>query len=168
MTGGTSRGRLRRLLLLAGLAAAVLVLFDALSGALSLVPAGWLETAVLAVGGPGLVLAAPVALVAAYRFRGRAEVTEGVVEMCADALVADAGYDLTIRFADLDARERVFTAYSGRRRPPGRRVRVMYDARDPSDARLYAHPVTEVAGAVLMFTVGAALCFLLWSHHLSG
>lgn len=168
MTGGTFRARLRRVLLLAALAAVLLVLFDASSDALSLLPDGWPMTAVLVVGGPGLVLAAPVSLVAAFRFRGRAEVTEGVVEMCSDALVGEAGYDLTIRFTDLDARERVFTAQSNLRRPPGRRVRVMYDARDPSDARLYAHPVTEVAAAGLMFAMGVVMCFLLWSGHLSG
>ncbi|GLZ09943.1 hypothetical protein Acsp04_01780 [Actinomadura sp. NBRC 104425] len=165
MTGGVFRGRRRRLLLLAALVVALLVLFDALSGALSLVPDGWLRTAVLVVGGPGLVLAAPVSLVAAFRFRGRAEVTEGVVETCSDAFDE---YDLTIRFTDLDARERVFTAHSNLRRPPGRRVRVMYDARDPSDARLYAHPVTEIAAAVLMFAMGVVMCFLLWGGHLSG
>jgi hypothetical protein len=150
-----------------GLAALALVVTLAFH-ALSIVPGEWLKPAVLVAGGPMLIIAAPLALAASIRFRGRATGTEGVVEKCEEASLSEPGYELTIRFTALDGGEHVFTGETTRRRPVGHRIRIMYDPRRPEDARIAGPPGVDVIGSVLMLAMGVAFTYLLWRDHLQG
>ncbi|MFF5260642.1 DUF3592 domain-containing protein [Actinomadura viridis] len=134
----------------------------------ALVPGPWLKTLVMGIGGPVLVLAAPVHLVAQVRFRGRAVRAVGVVERCVDNGPDEPSCTVTVRYTALDGAERVFTDDRAPCRPLGAEVRILYDPADPSDARLHRPAAAAPVTALLMALVGAVPAYFFWRDHLSG
>ncbi|GAA3944263.1 hypothetical protein GCM10023085_27830 [Actinomadura viridis] len=140
----------------------------AVFAAFSLVPGPWLKTLVMGVGGPALVLAAPVHLVAQVRFRGRAVRAVGVVERCVDNGPDEPSCTLTVRYTALDGAERLFTDDRAPCRPLGSEVRILYDPAGPSDARLHRSAAAAPVTALVMALVGAVLSYFFWRDHLPG
>jgi hypothetical protein len=133
-----------------------------------LIPDSWLRTLAMGVGGPALVVAGPVYLVARLRFRGRAVRSVGTVESCVDNGPGEPSWTLTVRYAALDGRERTFTDDHAPRRPVGGEVAIMYDPDDPAQARLHRHAVTDLVTAVAMVVIGGVLAYFHWRGEFPG
>jgi hypothetical protein len=167
--GDDARSAMKRVnvgrVLFFGVGAVVMLVLFELFG---LIPGEWLKAVVLGVGGPGLVVAAPLFLAERIRFRGRAVSTTGVVTRCVDHGPGEPGRTLTIEFDALDGRRVSFTEDQLPCREEGREVPVLYDPSDPGKARYRRGPFAVVATAAVMLAVGVALSAFAWDEYLRG
>ncbi|WP_067824716.1 DUF3592 domain-containing protein [Actinomadura kijaniata] len=141
---------------------AMLLLFTAVEN----VPSGPVRALALNVGGPALLVAAPLYLVARLRFRSGAVRTTGTVERCEEDGPGEVTCVLVIGFVDLAGDRHVFTEEHAPKREVGKEVPVLYDPAAPARARLHRHPAVDLLTAAAMLLVGVVLTFAGWGPHL--